>query len=246
MTEPPHSDDEDDEFRELEEFLNSEYFAELSDDLLLDKVGRGEDDRTIYDEFDEVEDQLENDLHDIKEQTEDEPVPELVSVDEAKKILAEAKKKHDEKKTAERCAESQGEDNVTISDDAQRIATIGNDEEAAGAIQAAKTDLDAAQTALGQVGEALSAAVQKIQAAAEKVASQSAEAGGLLGGAEGEAIQGQGQTISEQCNNANQHVGQVDLGAVEASLQQTNLDGVGQQIQALYQAIKDAASRHQG
>lgn len=243
MSEPPEDDAYDDE--ELTAFLNSEYFAEMGDDMLIDRVARGEDNRTIYDETDEVEDRLEDDLHDIKEQPEDEPIPELVSVEEAKRVIAEAKRKYEEKKAAESRAQSQGETPMAISDDAQRVATIGNDETAAGAINEAKGDLERAQTALGQVGEALSAAVQKIQAAAETAASQSAEAGGLLGGQEGGSVQAQGQTVGQQCHNANQHIGQVDLSQIEASLQQANLDGLLNQVQSLYQSIKDAAARHQ-
>jgi len=246
MSEPPGDDDAYDD-EELTAFLNSQYFDELSDDMLLDRVGRGEDNRSLLDDLDmdDTEWQLEDDLHDLQEQPDDEPIPELVDRDEAKRIIAEAKKKYDEKKAAEARAQIEGADPVAISDDAQRVATIGNDETAAGAINEAKSDLETAMTALGQVGEALSAAVQKIQAAAETAASQSAEAGGLLGGEEGGAIQAQGQTVGQQCQNANSHINQVDLSAVEASLQQTNLDGVLNQIQSLYQAIKDAAARHQ-
>lgn len=230
---------------ELTELLESEQFAELSDDMLLDEVGRGEDHRTVHDEMPEEEWELQDHLADIKEQPEDEPIPELVSVDEAMKVIAEAKKKHDEKKAAERRDEVKEVEDVTISDDAQRVAAIGNDQTAAGAVNEAKSDLEAAGTALGQVGESLSAAVQKLQAAAETASGQAAEAGGLLGGEEGAGIQAQGQTLGEQLGNAMQHIGRVDLAAAEASLQQTGLDGVLRQIQALYDAIKAAAGKHQ-
>lgn len=231
--------------RELADMLESEQIDELEDDMLLDRVGQGDDNRTIYDEYDEVEDTLEDHLHDIKEQPEDEPIPELVSTEEAMKIIAEAKKKYEEKKAAEGRDTAKGEE-VPISDDAQRIAQIGNNEEAIGALAGASQDIDNAKQALSQAAEALGTAVQKMQSAAEKAGGDAAEAGGLLGGSEGENIRGQGLTVAEQIGNAMQHIGQIDLAAAEASLQQANLEGVGNQTQALYQAIKDAASRHQG
>lgn len=231
--------------RELADMLESEQIDELEDDMLLDRVGQGDDNRTIYDEYDEVEDTLEDHLHDIKEQPEDAPIPELVSTEEAMKIIAEAKKKRDEKKAAESRDTFKGEE-VPISDDAQRIAQIGNNEEAIGALAGASQDIDNAKQALSQAAEALGTAVQKMQSAAEKAGGDAAEAGGLLGGSEGENIRGQGLTVAEQIGNAMQHIGQIDLAAAEASLQQANLEGVGNQTQALYQAIKDAASRHQG
>lgn len=252
MSEPPGPDEEgpaeqyDEEMaQEVREFLESEQFAELEDDMIVDQAGRGEDNRTIYDDMPDEEWELLDHLQDIHDQPRDEPIPELVSTQEAMKIIAEANKKRDEEAAAGRRAQSKEEEKVTISDDAQRIATIGNDQAAAGALNEAKSDLEKAQTALSQVGEFLGAAVQKIQSAAETAAGQSAEAGGLLGGAEGDDIAAQGQTVGEQCNNANGHINQADLGAVEASLQQTNLDGVMQQIQGLYEAIKEAAARHQ-
>lgn len=254
MSEPPGPDEEgpaeqyDEEMaQEVRDFLESEQFAELEDDMIIDQAGRGEDDRSLQHDMgmDDGEWELLDHLQDIHDQPRDEPIPELVSTEEAMKVIAEANKKRDEEAAAGRRAQSQGEDKVTISDDAQRIASIGNDQTAAGALNEAKSDLEKAQQSLGLVGEALGAAVQKIQSAAETVAEQSAQAVSLLGGEEGEAIAAQGQTVGEQCNNSNQHIGQADLGAVEASLQQTNLDGVMQQIQGLYKAIKEAAARHQ-
>lgn len=232
--------------RELAEMLESEQIDELADDMLLDEIGRGEDHRLVTDNYSDAEWQLQDDLHDIHEQPDDEPIPELVDREEAKRIIAEAKKKYDEKKAAEGLGESKGAENVTISDDAQRLAQIGNNEEAIGAIAEAAQDIANAQQALSQAGEALGAAVQKMQAAAQKAGGDAAEAGGLLGGSDGENIQGQGLTVAEQIGNSMQHIGQIDLAAAEASLQQANLEGVGNQTQALYQAIKDAAARHQG
>src|SRR4051812_20719770 len=61
VTEPPDPRDPDnvgdpEDFepelaRELAEFLESEQFGELEDDMLLDEAGRGEDHRTIYDDM---------------------------------------------------------------------------------------------------------------------------------------------------------------------------------------------------
>src|SRR5690242_21638202 len=113
MTEPP--DDED----ELRAFLESEYFGEMADDMLMDEIGRGDDHRTIYDELPEGEDELQDALHDIHEQPDDEPIPRLVSVEEAARILAEAKKKHDEQKAAEARVQSKGDNAMAISDNAQ-------------------------------------------------------------------------------------------------------------------------------
>lgn len=253
--EPPEEFDKDavgepEEFdpelaRELAELLESDQFGELSDDMLLDRVGKGEDDRSVHDEMPDEDWELEDQMHDTRDEIDEVPIPELVSTEEAMKVIAEAKKKHDEKKAAERRDEVKDAEKMAISDDAQRVAAIGNDQTAAGAVNEAKSDLEAAANALGLVGESLSAAVQKLQAAAETASGQAAEAGGLLGGEEGSGIQAQGQTLGEQLGNAMQHIDRVDLAAAEASLQQTGLDGVMRQIQALYEAIQAAAAKHQ-
>lgn len=78
MTEPPEprrpeeGGGEDDE---LQDFLDSEQFAELGDDMLLDRIGRGEDDRTISDDMPDEEWELQDLLHDWKDDVEDVPVP---------------------------------------------------------------------------------------------------------------------------------------------------------------------------
>lgn len=248
MSEPPEDDGlSDEESAELEEFLNSEYFAELSDDMLLDDVGEGKDHRTIYDDMPDEEWELQDHLADIKEQTEDEPIPELVSTEEAMKIIADAKKKHDEEKAAaERRAQSQGEDKVAISDDAQQLAVIGNDETAAGALNAAATSVSTAINLLSQVGEALSSVGQAMQHAQETVTSQSAQAGGLLGGDGGQAISGEGQAIGSAISDALSVIATVDTTAAQNTLTGVDLSAMVGRLQGLYTSIKDAASKHQG
>lgn len=248
MTEPPednvHGDDAYDD-EELTAFLNSEYFAEMGDDMLIDRVARGEDNRTVYDEYDDVEDQLEDDLHDIKEQAEDEPIPELVSVEEASRVIAEAKKAKEEREAAERRTQSQGEDKVAISDDAQQIAQIAGEETAKQAMESAISSIADAIGQLQQAGQTLTSLGQNLQAAGEAAASQASTAGNLLGGDEGQAIAAQGQEIAQAISDALSKIAFVDVDASVGKLQGVDLASLQGRIQALSEAIKAAALKHQ-
>lgn len=247
MSEPPednaYGDDAYDD-EELTEFLNSEYFAELGDDMLVDRVGRGEDNRTIYDDTDEVEDRLEDDLHDIKEQTEDEPIPELVSVDEAKRVIAEAKKAYDEKKAAEARTQGKAEEHMAISDDAQQVAQIANDETASQAMEQAVRSLEDAIGSMNAASTQLSSVGQNMQAAGEAAASQASQAGNLLGGEDGQSISAQGQALGQAISDALSKIANIDIAGAMQNLQGVSLGELSGQIQALRDAIKAAALKH--
>lgn len=257
VTEPPDPRDPEnvgdpEEFdpelaRELAEMLESEQIDELADDMLLDEVGRGEDHRTILDfGIPDEEWELQDHLHDIREQTEDEPVPELVSTEEALKIIAEAKKKREEEQAAaQRRAQSQGDDKVAISDDAQRVAQIAND---ASAIQAMEQAIGALDDALGKLRSAeedLSKFGQALQVAGEAASSQATEAGNLLGGEDGQSVLQQGQGLAQSISDALSKVANIDIGGVLQHAQGVDLTTLAGRIHELRETIKNMALKHQ-
>lgn len=244
MSEPP-DDAWDDE--ELEEFLDSELFAEMGDDMLLDRVARGDDDRSLVDDvdMDYAEWELQDYLHDLHDQPDDEPVPELVDREEAKRIIAEAKKKYDEQKAAEARTQSKGEDKVAISDDAQQVAQIANDESASQAMGQAVTALADAIGSLNAAEGHLSTVGQNMQAAGEAASSQASQAGSLLGGEDGQTITAQGQALGQAISDALSKIADIDISGMKQNLQGVSLEELSGQIQALRDAIKAAALKHQ-
>lgn len=257
MTDPPEPRDPGDdeelspeevaEMRELQDFFDSEYFQEMGDDILLDNIGAGIDNRTIYDDLSDTEWTLQDDLADIKEQTEDTPVPELVSLDDAMKIIAEAKKKREEEQAAaQKRAQSQGDDSMPIADDAQAIAQIANDTSALAAMESATSAMGDVIRHLQAAGEALSKIGSGMQTAAEKISEQASKAGGMLGGEEGGNIQAQGQGIGQQVNDALSKIAMVDTSEVAGNLQGVDLAALQGQMQGVLEAIKSAAQRHMG
>lgn len=248
MSEPPDEPSDglsDEERAELEDFFNSEYFGELADDMLLDEAGRGEDHRTVFDEMPDEEWELRDHLADIKEQTEDEPVPELVSVEEAAKAIAEAKKKYDEAKAA-KDQPTQGDEPMAIADDAQQVAQIGNDETASQAMEQAIRALSDAIGSLNSATEKLTSVGQNLQAAGEAAADQASRAGGLLGGDSGQALAAQGQALGQAISDALSKIAMVDIPGAQQNLQGVDLATLSGQIQTLRSDIKAAAQKHQG
>jgi hypothetical protein len=60
----------------MDELLDAEWLGEMGDDMLLDRIGRGDDDRTVQD-FDMPDEdwELEDLAHDWRDDVEDVPVP---------------------------------------------------------------------------------------------------------------------------------------------------------------------------
>lgn len=255
MTDPPEprqpGDDEEmtpeevAEMRELQDFFDSEYFAEMGDDILIDNIAAGEDHRTIYDDLSDAEWELQDHLADIKEQTEDTPVPKLVSTDEAMKIIAEAKKKKEED-AAQRRAQSEVEGKMAIADDAQQVMQIANDATASQAMEQAIRALADAVGALNNASSHLSTVGENMQAAEGAIASQASQAAGLLGGETGGNIGSQGQAISQTISDELSRIANIDIAGTLQNVQGVDLAELSGRIQQLREAIKAAAQRHGG
>jgi hypothetical protein len=254
VTEPPEPFDPDkvgnpEDFdpelaRELAEFLESEQFGELADDIIIDEVSRGEDNRTIYDEYDEVEDPLRDDLMDIHEQPNDEPIPELVSTEEAMRIIAEAKKKRDEEKAAAKGrALPEGAEPVAIADDAQQVALIAEEPDGRQAIESAIGKMNDVIAQFRQAGEELSSLTQWLLKAIDHVQSQGDRAGDILGGSTGAEIQGQGHAVGEAINSSLSVIADIDTEEIVQQIGSVSLAELSGRIQAFCNDISNAAAQ---
>jgi len=248
VTEPPDDNPEDFDpelLDELSDFLASEQFAELEDDMLLDQIGRGDDNRTIYDELPDEEEDLRDDLFDAQEAILETPIPDLLSIEDAAKAIAEGKKAYEERKAAEKRTQGEVEDKMAISDDAQQVAQIANDETASQAMEGAIGALNDAIGSLNAATTQLSTAAQNLQAAGDSASGQATQAGNLLGGDGGQSISAQGQALGQAISDALSKIAQIDIGEAMQNLQGVDLAQLQGQIQALRDAIKAAAQKHQ-
>lgn len=107
---------------EADELADAEFIDELSDDMLLDDVGEGNDSRTLYSELPAEDHELQDLLFDWQEDVTSVPVPPLVSTDQAQSIIA-------------------GGNSMSASEDAAALNQIALSTGAQGAIMAAQGEL---------------------------------------------------------------------------------------------------------
>lgn len=115
-----------------------------------------------------------------------------------------------------------GSTEMSINENAAQLAAIADDTTAQGMIAAAKEHLDAALGALAGSTEA--------------VAAKAAQAGELLGGAEGSTIRNGGSQVVDQLDQL--------MGMYRAA--QAGTEDVNALLNALNTSIRDAAQRHGG
>jgi DNA repair ATPase RecN len=156
MTEPPEPRDPEEGSGddELQEFLDSEQFAELGDDLLLDQIGQGEDERRLSDDIPDEEWELQDLLHDWRDDVESEPIPPIA---ERAQEIHELNQQYDAPPT------EGGTIPMSASEAAARLRQIAGDTAAVGTLREALSRLEETmaeiQRALGadhsQLGNAL-------------------------------------------------------------------------------------------
>jgi hypothetical protein len=186
----------------------------------------------------EEEWELQDHLHDMKEQTEDEPVPKLVSTEEAMKIIAEAKKKRDGKDQP-----TQGEASMAIADDAQQVALIGDESAANEAVESAIAKLEDLIGQLRGAGTKLTEIVQALLAATDSVKNMGARAGELLGGDTGENVKAESQTVGGSIEDAASLIADVDTDAIILQISEVGLSELSGRIMSLRNSIKAAAAQ---
>lgn len=144
MTEPPEPRDPEDgggaDDDELREFLESEYFAEMSDDMLLDEIGRGEDHRTVSDEMPDEEWEMQDAAHDWRDEIEEVPLPDKL---DPAAILAE----HERRKKADgppgpRQTSEGTTPSMSLSEVIARLQMVAGNSAAEGPLAQAKAKLE--------------------------------------------------------------------------------------------------------
>jgi hypothetical protein len=198
MTEPPEprhpeegDGEEPSEVPELNEILDSEWFGEMEDDMLLDRIGQGDDDRSVHDETSDEDWDLQDMAHDWRDDVEDVPVPPKLDPDA---LIAEAERR---KKTA---PPTKGAiPPMSINDDAQVIRAVAEDRSASGAAQLAASNFgDVQMPAVDRLTDA-SGTLQEAIGGLESNANQAAS---VAGGDDGQSIRGAASVAIEAFNNA--------------------------------------------
>lgn len=226
---PPPEDDggADDELRE---FLDSEYFAEMSDDMLLDEVSRGVDHRTISDDMPDEEWALQDKLHDWRDDVEDVPLPPKL---DPEAIIAEHLRHTNPAEPPGPRSTSEGTPApMAISEDAQRIRVVADSQSAQGAIQLANTNLGEVQIS----ADRLTDAVGVLQEAADGIANDANTAASAAGSGDDEmALRGAGEQARQAFEAA--------MAAAEAA--RSLCDQAATAVQQALQVCSDAAAADQ-
>jgi hypothetical protein len=222
VTEPPEprrpeegGGEEPSEVPELNEILDSEWFGEMDDDILLDRIGQGDDDRSVHDETSDEDWDLQDMAHDWRDDVEDVPIP--PKLDPAA-LIAESERR---KKASDTKGTHQP---MSISDDAQIIRAVAEDRSASGAAQLAMSNFGDVQM---PVIDRLSDASGVLQEAAVGLESKADQAASKAGGEDEGAIRGAARAAIEAFNNATalseqarqlaEHFGQAVQAAKEAA-----------------------------
>jgi hypothetical protein len=226
VTEPPEprrpeegGGEEPSEIPELNEILDSEWFGEMEDDMLLDRIGQGDDDRSVHDEIPDEDWNLQDMAHDWRDDVEDVPIPPKLDPDA---LIAEAERRKKAAPPTEGASQP-----VSINDDAQVIRAVANDSSASGAAQLAASNFGDVQM---PSTDRLTDASATLQEAIGGLESGAGQAAGAAGGEDAQTIQGAASVAIEAFNAA--------LAAAEQACQMA--EQFGQAVQAAKSAAESA------
>jgi hypothetical protein len=248
VTEPPEprNPDEDGgddaEMEELREFLDSEFFGEMSDDMLLDEISRGEEHRRVDDEMPDEDWALQDELHDWRDDVEEEPHPPKL---DPKEIMAEyERRKKAEEPPAPRAPSSGGAGSMAINEEAGRIRAIAENQSVSGAAQQAAGKIGEVQLNIQGLSDA-SAALQQGLGSLENEAGMAAVS---AGGDDGTELEGAGGRALEAFNTAIAQIeGVKNLAEQLASAMQSASSAAEAALeadQAFRQACSQVAGKH--
>jgi hypothetical protein len=172
VTEPPEprrpeEDGGEEEVPGLDELLDSDWLDEMEDDILLDRLGHGEDNRTIYDEHD---DELQDAAHDWREDIEDVPVPPKL---DPEALIAEANRRAQSSGSR---GTSERNDPVSAQDESARLLQLADSANSRYMCAEIVQDLDGV---LGQIQEALGANHSRLGEALGPISEAKAQAEAL-------------------------------------------------------------------